>query len=37
MVATERPLRSPATGYDFATGLGSVDAMSLFDAWPRRD
>jgi hypothetical protein len=24
-------------GYDFATGLGSVDALSLFDAWPHRD
>jgi hypothetical protein len=26
----------PATrGYDQATGLGSVDAANLFDAWPR--
>ena len=25
----------PATaGYDLATGLGSVDATNLFDAWP---
>ncbi len=24
-------------GYDFATGLGSVDATSLFYAWPHRD
>ena len=26
----------PATvGYDLATGLGSVNATSLFDAWPK--
>lgn len=28
----------PATvGYDLATGLGSVNATSLFDAWPGPD
>jgi hypothetical protein len=26
----------PATvGYDLATGLGSVDATNLFNAWPQ--
>lgn len=24
----------PSAGYDLATGLGSVNATNLFDAWP---
>ena len=30
------PAYRATKGYDFATGLGSIDATNLFDAWPRR-
>jgi hypothetical protein len=31
-----RPAYRATAGYDLATGLGSVDATNLFDAWPGR-
>jgi hypothetical protein len=32
--ATDQPAYPATPGYDLATGLGSVDATNLFNAWP---
>lgn len=33
--ASDAPAFGTTTGYDLATGLGSVDATNLFNAWPQ--
>jgi hypothetical protein len=34
--STGEPAYPSTIGYDLATGLGSVNATNLFDAWPDR-